>query len=213
MEIEAKFAIPDKAAFQRLLAAESLAGMRLVAEATRTEHDHYLDTPDWAIRRHGYACRLRQRGNKRIITFKGVGQAQGAIHQRPEHETMLPPGATLDPATWPAGPARDLAEELYPGQALQPLFDLHQTRHLRTLLDGSRVVAQVSLDHVCLGQVCLARPGNEHADQSTYLELEVELTLTGTLADLERVVEELTTHWHLLPETRSKYERALTMLA
>jgi len=200
MEIEAKFAVPDIPTFRRLLAAESLAGMRLLPGPTREIHDRYLDTPARAVRRSGYACRLRQRGDKRLVTFKGLGSAEGAIHQRAEHEVTLPPGATMDPATWPNGPARDLAVQLCHDQPLEPLFDLYQTRHIRTLADGGRAVAEVSLDSV-------RRAGE------SYLELEVELALAGTLDDLRRVVDELTAAWGLAPEPRSKFERALATLS
>jgi inorganic triphosphatase YgiF len=205
MEIEAKFAIPDAHTFQRLLTAETLAGMSLLPGLTREIRDHYLDTREQAIRRGGYACRLRQRDAERLVTFKGlhetlrVGGTEGAIHRRAEHETILPPGATTDPATWPAGPARALAVELSQGQPILPLFDLHQTRHIRTLTDGDRVVAEVSLDDVRVGEIA-------------YFELEVELTLGGTMDDLHRAVDELTTRWGLVPEPHSKFERALATL-
>jgi inorganic triphosphatase YgiF len=205
MEIEAKFAVPDTRTFQRLLAAETLAGMSLLPGLTQAIHDRYLDTREQAIRRGGYACRLRQRGDERLVTFKSlhgtlhVGGVKGAIHQRAEHETALPPGATTDPATWPAGPARALAVELSQGQPILPLFDLHQTRHIRTLADGDRVVAEVSLDDVRVGEI-------------SYFELEIELMLGGTMNDLRRAVDELATKWDLVPEPHSKFERALATL-
>jgi len=199
MEIEAKFAVPDVPTFQRLLAAETLAGMQLLPGPTRDIHDRYLDTPDQAIRRSGYACRLRRRGDQRLVTFKGLGGAEGAIHQRAEHEVTLPPGATPDPTTWPTGLARSLAEKLAEGRPLSLLFDLYQTRHIRMLADGDRVVAEVSLDDVRVGE-------------TAYFELEVELTLAGTMSDLRRVADELANKWNLAPEPRSKFERAIATL-
>ncbi len=133
MEIEAKFAVPDTDTFRRLLTTEALAGMRLVPGPTQEIHDCYLDTPRQDVRRSGYACRLRWRAGKRLITFKGLGGAEGAIHQLAEHEVILPPGATLAPASWPHGPARALAEKLCQDQPLEILFDLRQTRHVRRL--------------------------------------------------------------------------------
>jgi len=199
VEIEAKFAVPDMSTFQRLLAAKTLAGMRLVAGTTQEIHDRYLDTPDQAIRRGGYACRLRQRAGKRLLTFKGLGGAAGAIHQRAEHETTLPAGASLVPTSWPNGPARDLAEKLCQDQPLETLFDLHQTRHIRMLANGDRTIAELSLDEVQVGA-------------TVYLELEVELTLNGTMDDLRRIAHDLVTTWHLAPEPRSKFELALATL-
>jgi inorganic triphosphatase YgiF len=198
MEIEAKFAIPDVSTFQRLLALETLAGLRLTPGPTREVHDRSLDTLNRSILRAGYACRVRQRENQRLVTFKGLGGAEGAIHQRAEHEVLLPPGATEDPTTWPAGLARTLAMELSQGQPLRLLFDLRQTRHVRAVTDGDQAVAELSLDEV-------------HAGENAYFELEVELTLAGTMDDLRRLADELATHWKLAPEPRSKFERALTL--
>jgi inorganic triphosphatase YgiF len=198
MEIEAKFAISDLITFQRLLALETLAGLRLTPGPTRQVHDRYLDTPGRLILHAGYTCRVRQRENQRLVTFKGLGGAEGAIHQRAEHEVALPPGATEAPSTWPAGLARTLAMELSQGQPLRLLFDLRQTRHVRAVTDGDRAVAELSLDEVLVGK-------------TAYFELEVELTLVGTMNDLRRLAHDLATRWNLTPEPRSKFERALTL--
>ena len=74
--------------------------------------DHYLDTADRDLLRGGYACRLREgeAGRPWLLTVKGLGGAEGALHQREEHEVRgapaIGPGWTGRRArratSWPA---------------------------------------------------------------------------------------------------------------
>jgi inorganic triphosphatase YgiF len=60
MEIEAKYRVPDEDRFQRLLAVDSLGGLRLGSSAVTPLVDLYSDTADRALLASGYACRVRQ---------------------------------------------------------------------------------------------------------------------------------------------------------
>lgn len=202
MEVEAKFAIPDRATYRRLSRLRALAGYTITPIAVVRVGDRYFDTADGLLLAAGYVCRLRAEGDTVIATLKGLGGAEGAVHRRVEEEVCLP-AWTPDPAAWPASPARALALELTGGRALEPLFELTQTRSRADVLDGERRVAQLSLDAVraAVGQ----RP-------AFYYELEVELVEDGTEADLAKLATELATVWGLTPEPRSKFERALATL-
>lgn len=206
MEIEAKFAVPDRPTWRRLAQLRALAGFRLIARGAGQVADRYFDTRDGRLRRSGFACRLRTEGDLIVATLKGLGGAEGAVHRRTEEEVRLP-AWDPDPATWPAGPARDLALELAGGAPLEPLFDLAQRRIRRELCAGERLIAQLSLDFVRLHLTALRRPA-----VSAYYELEVELAGAGQEADLAAVVAELSDVWQLPPEPRSKFERALALL-
>ncbi len=206
MEIEAKFAVPDRSTWRRLAQLRALAGFRLIARGAGQVADRYFDTRDGRLRRSGFACRLRTEGDLIVATLKGLGGAEGAVHRRTEEEVRLP-AWDPDPATWPAGPARDLALELAGGAPLEPLFDLAQRRIRRELCAGERLIAQLSLDFVRLHLTALRRPA-----VSAYYELEVELADAGQEADLAAVVAELSDVWQLPPEPRSKFERALALL-
>jgi len=202
MEIEAKFAIPDRAVYRRLARLRTLAGYTITPVAVAKVSDRYFDTADGRLLAAGYACRLRAEGDSVVATLKGLGGAEGAVHRRVEEEVRLP-AWTPDPANWPASPARALALELAAGRGLEPLFELTQTRTRADVHDGARRVAQLSLDAVraAVGQ----RP-------ALYYELEVELAEDGTEADLAKLAAGLTTDWNLVPEPRSKFERALATL-
>ena len=210
MEIEAKFSVPDQAAFERLCALEELAGYRLEPAGVKQVYDRYLDTDDRAILRAGYACRLRHKSTgadspsareSLVAALKGLGGADAAsgIHRRAEYEVRVEGD---DPTTWPQSPARRLALQLSGERALSELFSLRQERRLRLLYDDTRPVAEMSLDVVT--------PGG--SDEShLYYELEVELLEQGNEADLHALAQALRTTWSLRPEARSKFERGLAL--
>jgi len=200
MEVEAKFRIPDRKTHRVLLQLQELAGYSLAPLGRVQVADRYYDTPDGHFLAASFSCRLRSQGEQILVTLKGLGDADGVVHRRAEHEVALP-SEMLNPADWPPGEARDLALELAGEAPLQPLVDLKQIRVKRDLMDGERRVAEVSLDEVraTVGK----RP-------SCYYEMEVELGPEGTEDDLYRVATTLQAEHGLTPEPRSKFERALS---
>jgi len=207
MEIEAKFALPNVETLQRLQAADHLAGFALSAGQAKQVRDTYLDTADRLILAAGYACRWRERGEEVLITLKGLGGAEGAIHRREELEVLLPAGQPPARFKWPASPVRERVLQLIGEAALIPLFDLQQTRVVRLVSQpvgqDEQLVAELSLD-----DVSLTAGGREQA----YFELEVELAPQGSEDDLAAIVTCLRDEWGLEPEPRSKFERALSFL-
>jgi inorganic triphosphatase YgiF len=201
MEIEAKFNVPDREVLQRLQALDRLAGFDLAAGRVKRVRDTYLDTTARHIFSAGYACRLRQQGDEYLVTLKGLSGAQDAIHRRLELEAIVPP--VLSPAQWPASPARERLLELIGPSPLMPLFELRQERWVRNLIRGEQRIAELSLD-----DVRVAAGGQEQA----YLELEVELGPQGDETDLARIAACLRDEWQLLPEPRSKFERAMSLI-
>jgi CHAD domain-containing protein len=202
LEVEAKFSIPDEQTFQQLLEASSLAGFHLGETAVVEVSDHYLDTAGRAVQAAGYACRLRLTAGRCLVTVKGLGGTSGAIHRRAEYEVEM--AGPLPPQDWPPSAARDLIVQLCADDALLPLFDVEQTRHMRLLHKADRQIAELSLDHVRMIRI--------DAEPAVYLELETELLPDGSVQDLERVAAELQEGWRLAPEGRSKFERALALL-
>lgn len=201
MEIEAKFAVPDLATFQRLQAAAHIAGFSLSAHQVQQVQDTYMDTEGRLILASGYACRRRVTESEVLVTLKGLGRAQGAIHRRRELEISLPtyePGQEL-----PESPVRDLILQVTGGRPLTPLFDLRQTRVFRRMRQGELLVAQFSLDNVRIVA---------NKKRMSHFELEVELAPQGTANDMRAIVAYLQDEWSLMPEPLSKFERALAFL-
>ena len=212
MEIEAKFALPDLETLRRLQTIDHLAGFALSASRVKQVRDTYLDTVDCLILAAGYACRQREQDEGVLVTLKGLGGAKEAVHRREELEVLLPanqpaqsPAHWLDVThhEWPASPVRDRVRELIGQASLSPLFELHQTRIVRQVSQGERLVAELSLDEVHLVV--------DEREQTSF-ELEVELAPQGTEEDLAIMVTCLQDEWGLEPELCSKFERALDFL-
>jgi inorganic triphosphatase YgiF len=201
MEIEATFVLPDMDAFRRLQTIDRLAGFALSVGRVKQVRDTYLDTAGRVILRAGYACRRREQSEGVLITLKGLGGAQGAIHRREELEVLMP--SDLLPAQWPHSPVRERVLQLIGPAPLLPLFELRQTRTARGITQGARRVAELSLDDVRM------TAGNR---EQVYLEMEVELKPHGTEDDLSAIVACLRDEWQLKSEPLSKFGRALAFL-
>lgn len=202
MEIEAKFAIPNRDVYRQLVRLRAVAGYDLIPVGSAQVTDEYFDTADARLLAAGYTCRLRAEDGVFVATLKGLGGVTGVVHRRDEQEVRLP-ARVSDPALWPESAARTLALEITGAAVLQPLFQLSQQRTRADVMAGSRRVAQLSLDAVraAVGQ----RP-------ALYYELEVELAPAGTEADLAALAPALAAAWQLTPEPRSKFARALEVL-
>lgn len=200
MEIEAKFAIPDAATFERLLEAPTLAGMQAGPASRKLVHDRYLDTADRRFMRNGFACRVRDKGDGWLATLKGLGAGAGALHRRIELEVSLP-ACELNVQDWPAGEARKMALELSAGKPLELVFEMWQERNVRLLRSqsGEDPVIELSLD------VTRRRDAEEMPDY----EVEGELLPGRSEQWLELLMETLREQWGLIPEPRSKFERGL----
>lgn len=204
MEIEAKFIIPDRTTFDRLLQIEALAGYVLRPPRLKRLHDQYLDTADAAFLRGGFACRVRvDSDGGHLVTLKSLTPSQGRLHAREEFEVWLPPQAGLRVAQWPDGDATALARQLSGGQQLEVLFDLQQERHQRLASSGDEQppLVELSIDHVRFAA----------AATSDFLGVEAELLPAGDILDLQALADELQHAWGLAPEPISKFERGLAL--
>ncbi|MEM7029444.1 MAG: CYTH domain-containing protein [Chloroflexota bacterium] len=201
MEIEAKFSVPDIEIYNQLKQMDHLAGFELSASKEKQVIDTYVDTDDRLILNAGYGCRKRVQPDGLLVTLKGLGTIDGAVHRREEWEVLL----TTDqpPTHWPDSPVRERVKQIIGGAALQPLVQLAQTRIVQFIYQDQRRMAELSLD-----SVRLAVQGKEQA----YFELEIELIPPESEALLVNLVSTLQQNFHLQPETRSKFERALSFI-
>lgn len=203
MEVEAKFAIPDQDTLLRLLRVVRLGPFTPGESLLRQVRDVYLDTDDHILRQNGFACRFRHLAGTRVVTLKGFGQVDSAIHERFESEQILDDQATTTPTTWPEWPGRDLVLSLVGEKSLDELFVVEQDRHVRPLWRGERLVAELSIDEVILFA------GEQHREMNV---LEAELAPDGVTEDLHLLVTHLTETWGLLPEPRSKFDLGMALL-
>ena len=201
MEIEAKFIVPDRTTFDRLLQIEALAGCVLSPARRKRLHDQYLDTANGGFFYGGFACRVRTDGDGgRLLTLKALTPAQGLLHEREELEVRLPGHAGLDPAGWPACDATGLASQLSQGQPLAPLFELRQERYQRlaTPVGGATPAVELSIDRTSFD-----------ASADDLLGVEAELLPGHDRTALQAIIDDLHQEWGLRPEPTSKFERGL----
>jgi CHAD domain-containing protein len=200
-EIEAKFVLPDTETLERLQAVEQLAGYRLSTGRTTTVHDTYYDTSDRTVLAAGFSYRQRKQNDRILVTLKSVERADDAVHRRDELEIEIE--SDLPPSSWKRGMLRDWVLWVMDQNKLLPLFELHQTRTVRPLRQGRFKIAEMSLDRVEM---------TTGKRVKTYAELEIELTSRGGEDDLAKLTQVLQDDWNLVPETRSKFERALLLV-
>ncbi|HYP21169.1 MAG TPA: CYTH domain-containing protein [Chloroflexia bacterium] len=202
METEAKFVVPDEAAFSRLRQLAAIGPYTVRDTRTKRAHDRYLDTEDRSFFNRNLYVRLRQlSGGVLLLTVKGLGLGvrEGSIHTRDEYETQV---AGLDVATWPQGDVRRIVEESALGKPLHDLYSLDQTRTVSNLYQGDRAAAELSVDEVAFD----TPTGPVRA-----YELELELLPDGQLSDLRELSHLLTEEYPLLPQPLSKFERAMLL--
>jgi CHAD domain-containing protein/inorganic triphosphatase YgiF len=202
IEVEARYLVPDRVLFDKLLRLESLGGYTLTPQGTLKIMDHYLDTKGRALTHQGWACRLRSQDGAWMVTLKGPKEVQGSIVSRSELE--MPLARRLDDiARWPHGELRERARELTSGLPLRRLLTIRQIRHSYLVSEGPRQVAELSLD-----VVYTSGKGTRHR----YYMLECELLEQGQVTDLERLNELFVKSCYLIPEARSKLQRALELI-
>jgi len=201
MEIEAKFTVPDPAVYWHLQIADHVGGYSLSTLDVQSVWDTYLDTKRRRILSAGYSCRRRETNEGIVMTLKSLGGAEGAIHRHGVWELNV--SASRTPADWPEGPARDLVLQLIGQEPLVSLFELQQTRVIRLVKQDEQPVAELRLDSVSLV--------SEDGEQ-VYFDLEVEMLPQTPEATLAAIIACLGDEWHLEPEARSKFERALEFM-
>lgn len=210
MEIELKYRARDDAVLARLAAAPTLGPATLDPPRTFDELDRYLDTADGRLAAALWACRLRTRDGRTVISLKGPADAERAddpraLHRRPEIEGPARP--TIDPAAWPPSEARDRLLELAGGEALGEQLVLKQQRTERAVqLRGTRV-GTLSLD-----RANVLRAG-ELRGRLLVVELELTTNLALATASLDALADALEAIDGLQPDRPTKLELALELVA
>ncbi|MBN1580359.1 MAG: CHAD domain-containing protein [Anaerolineae bacterium] len=213
MEVEAKFTIPDQDTIKRLKSIVRL-GPFVFAPGQPDFHrvqDRYFDTPERTLAQNYYACRIRRQDGQRIVTVKGLGDVDDAIHQRFESEFVLADQVDVEnidvtsihPQTWPESEARDLILSLVKDEPLHKLFAVEQERTVRYLVENGRTIAQLSIDQVII---------QSHQRQQSFWVLEVEVMPKGTIDQLHILANHLRQTWGLEAERRSKFDLGMALL-
>jgi CHAD domain-containing protein len=203
MEVEAKFTIPDRNTMDRLKRVVRLGPFEPGPPESRRVRDVYYDTAARDLYEHGYACRVREQANRRVLTIKGLGQTDSAIHERAEVDLVLGDEAGIAPETWPNQEVWAEAREILGHQSLDVLFVVEQMRLARALHRQQRLVAELTVDQV---QIQAAQR------QRSLRILEAELCGDGTKEDLDTLSGHLVGTWGLIADPLSKFHHGLALL-
>lgn len=204
VEVELKLRASDDAPLERLAQVDRLGPAALGPATTVDELDRYLDTADGRFAAARWACRLRTRADRTIVSLKGPAQpgAGDVLHRRPELEGPAAPDT--DPSRWPPSEARDFVDELRVGQGLVERLALAQRRTERpVLVDGERL-GTLSLDRVAVLHGG-SEVGGLHA-------VELELAPDAAETRLPELAAALATVEGLRPDPSTKLERALAIV-
>jgi len=206
VEAELKYTARDERPLQALESAELLGPARLGVTRTVAELDRYLDTADLRLAAARWACRLRSREGRTIVSLKGPAEHRRGdlLHLRPEAEG--PAGSGLEPLAWPPSPARDQLLAMTAGAALLERFRLEQLRTERAVSQGGTRIGGLSLD-----RVRVIHRGAE-VGRLAVVELELGSDALAQEFDYAPFAAALSAMDGLMPDPASKFERALAML-
>ncbi|MGI8872690.1 MAG: inorganic triphosphatase [Candidatus Limnocylindria bacterium] len=201
-EVELKFRAATDAPLVELARRDRLAATSLGPPISHREEDIYLDTPDRRLGRSRWACRIRTREGRTIVSLKGSARSDGpsGLHRRPEVEGPATwPGG---PATWPASEARSLLEKLADGAPLEERLTLRQERTERIVTSSAgRHIGVLSLD---TSDVVVSGTLRERL-----YTVELELGAVADEAELAALRGALLEVEGIAPDPVTKLERAL----
>jgi CHAD domain-containing protein len=203
-ELELKYRVADLAAAERIIAADRIGPFSAGARARTIQlEDRYVDTSDGALRRAGFAVRLRQRGATTLVSVKSLSSAAGPAGSVRRDELEGPADRVAPAVEWPPSDARALVLEHAGDAPLVELVTIRQLRRQRQLkATGTRI--ELSLDEVDVvsrGRIV-----------DRFIELEAELT-KGDEAALGSLAVELAMQRGLRRAEASKLESAIAAMA
>ena len=204
IEVELKYRVLDLAGAERYLVADQIGSFSGGAAARASQfEDRYVDTPDGAMARAGFAVRLRQSGRGSIVSVKALARTEGAGGSVRREELEGPADRATGPLEWPPSDARSLVLALAGDAPLVEVVTIRQLRRKRIVRDGETRV-ELSLDEVDV----VAR--SRVVDR--FVELEAEL-VKGSEERLVELARVFSVDPALVPSGGSKLEAALAALA
>jgi CHAD domain-containing protein len=200
LEVELKYRVVDLAAAERYLVAEEIGTFSGTAAARSSQfEDRYVDTADGALKRAGFAVRVRQSGRGTVVSVKSLARSEGPGGSLRREELEGPADRTAGPLEWPASDARSLVLEMAGDAPLLELVTIRQLRRKRVVRDGDTRV-ELSLDEVDV--VSRSRVVDR------FVELEAEL-VKGAEERLGALADVFAADPALAPASGSKLEAAL----
>lgn len=199
-ELEQKYVVDSTrpwAVQTQLLSQLSRAGYQVSFLEETPQQDTYFDTPEESVLKEGGSLRLREKGEKRLLSVKSMLCSQEGTFLRREDELIL--GQEADPMVF-------LRERL-PGVNLEQLRPTVVVVNRRRTYEVSRTAG--GRFELAFDDVTYQNPGTGREYRERQVEIEA---LSGTEEDLARVVSALRLP-ELRPAAESKYQRAVRLTA
>ena len=205
MEIEVKYAIPDKEIADAIWRDEFINSLIIGNSAeTVVMKGVYFDTDDYRLSERNITVRVRAEGDNIIGTLKYGRGSDGALAER--EEVNIP----LEGEEYFIFPPVDMFKESPDGLDLmeiigdKTLVNLLETRFLRrrARIGYGDSIMELAID-----------TGDIVTDKGNVPILEMELELfSGNKEDLTELGERLAFRYELIPERRSKFSRGRRLL-
>ncbi len=178
IESELKYTVTDQSIFQSISNRTTIAGYAVSDHGILPIKDTCFDTPDLAFYRGKTVFRLRDKGGRRLLTFKTHRESSGTAYERIEVESET--GVSADDimaGNLPGVPAVHALRKHIGNVMLTPHLTTKNNRHILYLMDGDTAAYELALDDVTFS--------GPKGTAKVY-ELEVE-SLIGVENDLEHI--------------------------
>jgi inorganic triphosphatase YgiF len=207
LESELKYRAEDESPLVALASAPNIGPAALGPARTVDELDRYLDTAGLNLAALRWACRLRTREGRTIVSLKGPAEHESgaALHERRELEGPATPDPS--PSAWPASEARDRLREMTGDEPLIERLALAQQRTERAVLAESGPMGLLSLDRVRV----LA--GGKEIGRLLIVELELDPAALAGGTDPRPLASALSAVSGLHADPLTKLEHALRIAA
>jgi inorganic triphosphatase YgiF len=205
LESELKYLADDEAPLIALAGASTLGPATLGLARTVDELDRYLDTASLRLAARRWACRLRTREGRTLVSLKGPGEhdSGAAMHERREIEGPATPDPL--PAAWPASEARDRLLEMIGDDPLIERLTIAQRRTERAVLQAQATAGLLTLDRVRVVH------GGREIGRLLVVELELDPAALAEGLDPRALATALSRVTGLRRDPLTKLEHALTL--
>jgi uncharacterized protein YjbK len=220
-EIEFKFAVDSKQAFEHLLDYLGLPGSALNHGVTQT--NHFFDSPTYCLHKHHFVIRLREQNNSYTLTIKGEQEAaagtSSVLTDRFEAEVTLSQQSArtlLEGSTTPQQVIIDHFRDRSPALlsmieaacAQQRLVHIGEFRNIRIHLPP------VTLPSDSISENLQFELDTSHfPDGKTEYEFEIEISEHSDASAIEAALTELFhkagIEWHSAPSKAERFFAAL----
>ncbi len=201
MEIEAKFLVSGRDIFDELMHTDSIYDFSIMDKVEKEFRDTYLDTVDMAIYASGFSFRSREKADSVVYTLKSLESSDAFIHMREETELVMP--EKLPVRKWEKSAFKNRISGMIGSGRLYSLFTVQHKRTDLQVYDEHRHIAELSFDDVTI---------DSGGTEKSYLELEVELMVDGTEAELNRIASFFKDEAGLTAGSGSKFVNGLELV-